>query len=72
MSKEILSAAKDDRLHILVDALTGLPVDLIQVAVILGEGQGIVMQQRGGVAHRQVEAARNSGEGDGGAETPGV
>ena len=36
----------------------------------LREGQGVVTQQAGGVAYGQVEAARNSGEGDGGAETP--
>ena len=45
-------------------------VGRVKRAAILREGQGVVTQQAGGVAYGQVEAARNSGEGDGGAETP--
>ena len=43
----------------------------VKRVAILREGQGIVTQQRGGVAHRQVETARKSGEGDGGAGSIG-
>ena len=48
---------------------TACRVGRVKRAAILREGQGVVTLQAGGVAYGQVEAARNSGEGDGGAET---